>query len=103
MRLVEADFHNPDRLKVVKTEIPVARSLCYLNGFGAVVICCHEAKVLQAVDIEDRIKMKLSRLKDRASLITELERRRESCGDTVKDLKQRLEACLLTEQRIYES
>ena len=60
MRLVEAHLHNPVRLKLVKTEIPVAPSLCYLNGFGAVVICCREAKVLQVVDIEKRIKMKLS-------------------------------------------
>ena len=60
MRLVEADLHNPVRLKVVKTEIPVAPSLCYLNGFGAVVTCCNEAHLLQVVDIEERIKMKLS-------------------------------------------
>ena len=103
MRLVQADLHNPVCLKVVKTEIPMARSLSYLNGFGAVVISCHEAQVLQVVDIEERIKMKLSRLKDQASLVTELERRRESCDGTVKDLKQRLETCLLAEQRIYES
>ena len=47
--------------------------------------------------------MKLSRLKDRASLVTELERRRESCDGTVKDLKQRLETCLQAEQRVCES
>ena len=60
MRHVEADSHNLVRLKVVKTEIPVPRSLCYLNGFGAVVTCCHEAQLLQVVDIKERIKMKLS-------------------------------------------
>ena len=35
--------------------------------------------------------------------LTELERRRESCHGTVKELKQKLEACLLQEQRIYQS
>ena len=42
-------------------------------------------------------------MKDRASLIAELERRGESCDGTVKELKQKLEACLLEEQRIYQS
>ncbi|XP_078361460.1 uncharacterized protein LOC144645790 [Oculina patagonica] len=102
-RLVEADLHNPVRLKVVKTQIPMARSLCYLKGIGSVVICCHEDQVLQVVDIEDRITLKASRLKDRASLVAELERRGESPEGTVKCLKQRLEECLLAEQRMYLS
>ena len=63
------------------------------DGTGTVVICCHE----------DRVKLKVSGLKDRASLIAEMERRGESCDGTVKELKQKLEACLLEEQRIYQS
>ena len=102
-RLVEADLHNPVRSKVVKTQIPMARSLCYLKGIGTVVTCCDEGQALQVVDIEDRVTLKASRLKDRASLVAELERRRESCDGTVKCLKQRLEACLLEEQRMYQS
>ena len=35
--------------------------------------------------------------------LTELERRGESCHGTVKELKQKLEACLQEEQRIYQS
>lgn len=42
-------------------------------------------------------------MKDRASLLAELERRGESCDGTVKELRQKLEACLLEEQRIYQS
>lgn len=99
--LIEADLHNLVRLKVVKTQIPMARSLCYLKGIGTVVICCHEGQVLQVVDIEDKVMLKASHLKDRASLVTDLKRRGESCDGTVKYLKQRLEACLLGEQRMF--
>ena len=102
-RLVEAYLHNPVRLKVVKKEIPMAQSLCYLKGTGTVVVCCHEDQVLQVADIEHKVKLKVSGLKDRASLIAELERRGESCDGTVKELKQKLEACLLEEQHIYQS
>ena len=100
---MEADLHNPVRLKVVKKEIPMAQSLCYLKGTGTVVLCCHEDQVLQVADIEHKVKLKVSGLKDRASLIAELERRGESCDGIVKELKQKLEACLLEEQRIYQS
>ena len=41
-RLLEADLHNPACVKVVKKEIPMAQSLCYLKGTGTVVIGCHE-------------------------------------------------------------
>ena len=102
-RLLEADLHNPVRRKVVKKEIPMAQSLCYLKGTETVVICCHEDQVLQVADIEDRVKLKVSGSKDRASLIAELERRGKSCDGTVKELKQKLEACLLEKQRIYKS
>ena len=77
-RLVEGDFHNPVRFKVIKAELPVARSLCFFEGVGAVVICCHEDQVLRVIDKEDRITLKVSRLRDRASLVTELERRGKS-------------------------
>ena len=72
----------------------MAQSLCYLKGTGTVVLCCHEDQVLHVADIED---------KDRASLIAELERREELCDGTVKELKQKLEGCLLERQRIYQS
>lgn len=101
--LVKADLHSPVRLKVVKNKIPMAQSLCYLKGTGTVVICCHEDQVLQVVDIEDRVKLNVSGLKDRASLLAELERCRESCNGTVKELRQKLEACSLEEQHIYQS
>ena len=81
----------------------MAQSLCYLKGTGIVVVCCHEDQVLQVADIEHKVKLKVSGLKDRASLIAELERRGESCDGTVKELKQKLEACLLEEKRIYQS
>ena len=103
MHLVEADLHNPVRLKVIKKDIPMAHSLCYLKGTGTVLICCHEDQVLKVVDIEYRLTLKVSRLKDRASLVTELERPRESCDGTVKDLKRRFEECLQVEQCIYQS
>ena len=80
----------------------MAQSLCYLKGTGTVV-CCHEDQVLQVADIEHKVKLKVSGLKDRASLIAELERRGESCDETVKELKQKLEACLQEEQRVYQS
>lgn len=57
-RLVEADLHNPVRLKVVKKEIPMAQSLCYLKGTGTVVVCCHEDQVLQVADIEHKLNLK---------------------------------------------
>ena len=67
------------------------------------VICCHEANILQVVDLEGRVTLKVSRLKDRTSLVTELERREQSCDGTVKNLKQKLEVCLQEEQRNYQS
>ena len=100
---MEADLHNPVRSKVIKTEVPQARSLCYLEGTGTVVICCHEANILQVVDLEGRVARKVSRLKNRTSLVTELERREQSCDGTVKDLKQKLEACFQAEKRNYQS
>ena len=100
---MEADLHNRVRLKDLKTEIPQACSFCYLKGTGTVVICCHEATIFQVVDLEGRVTLKVSRLKDRTSLVTELERREQSCGGTVKDLKQKLEACLQKEQSNYQS
>ena len=74
-----------------------------MKGTGTVVICCHEDQVLQVADIEDRVRLKVSGLKYRASLIAEMERRGELCDGTVKELKQKLEACLLEKQRIYKS
>ena len=102
-RLVETDLHNPIRLNFIKVEIPQARSLCYLEGKGTVKICCHEANILQVVDLGGRVTLKASRLKDRTSLVTELERREQSCDGTVKDLKQKLEACWQEEHRNYQS
>ena len=59
-RLVEADLHNPVRLKVVKKEIPMAQSLYYLKGTGTVVLYCHEVKTrllkLQTLKTELNLK-----------------------------------------------
>ena len=71
--LVEADLHNPVCVKVIKKEISMAQSLCYLKGTGTVVVSCHEDQVLQVADIEHKVKLKVSALKDRAFLIAELE------------------------------
>lgn len=101
-RIVEADFHNPVRLKVIKAETPESRSLCYLNGTGTAVICCHKDGVLQVVDMEDRVKLKVSRLRDRTSLVKELEKRDQSCTGTMNSLKERLQACLVRERSNYE-
>ena len=65
--------------------------------------CWAGHQVLQVANIEDRVKLEVSGLKDRASLLAELERRVKSCHGTVKELKQKLEACLLEMQRIYQS
>ena len=65
--------------------------------------CWAGHQVPQVANIEDRVKLKVSGLKDRASLLAELERRGESFHGTVKELKKKLEACLLEEQRIYQS
>ena len=71
----------------------MAQSLCYLKETGTVFICCHEDQVLYVADIEEiEVKLKVSGLKDRASLIAELERRGQSCDGTVKEIKQILEA-----------
>lgn len=80
----------------------MACSLCYLKGVGTVVVCCQEGQVLIVVDIEDRVTLRASRLKDQASLVKDLERRRQLCDGTVKCLKERLEAHLLAEQRMYQ-
>ena len=64
MHLLEANLHNPVRLKVIKAQIPKARSLCYLKGAGTVVVCCHEGQTLQVVDLEDGVALKAPRLKD---------------------------------------
>ena len=101
-RIVEADLHNPVCLKVIKAEISESRSLCYLNDTGTAVICCHKDGIIQVVDMEDRVKLKVSRLRDRTSLIKELEKREKSYTGTMNNLKERLQARLVKERGNYE-
>ena len=97
-RLVEADLHNPVRVKVLKTALPYVRTLCYMNSVGAAVLCEHGSGTLCVVDSEDKIKLRSTRLRDRATVVAELEKRAPSCAGTVKQLKERLESHLQKER-----
>jgi len=93
-RLFEADLHNPVRVKDIKSSLPDVRSLCYIKSMGAAVFCESGPSTLHVVDLEDNIKLKCFRLRDRASVVAELEKRSLSCLGTVKQLKERLESSL---------
>ena len=97
-RLVEADLHNPVRVKVLKTALPDVHTLCYMNSVGAAVLCEHSSGTLRVVDSEDKIIMRSTRLRDRATVVAELEKRTLSCAGTVKQLKGRLESHLQKER-----
>ena len=97
-RLVEADFHNPVRIKVLKAALPDVRTLCYINSVGAVVLCEHGSGSLHVIDLEDKIKLKSTRLRDRETVVAELEKRTLSCTGTVKQLRDRLESHLQKER-----
>ncbi|KAJ7386115.1 hypothetical protein OS493_012459 [Desmophyllum pertusum] len=56
-RLVEAVLHNPVRVKVLKSVLPDVRTLCYLKGVGAAVLCEHCSGSLRVVDLEDKVKL----------------------------------------------
>lgn len=101
-RLVEADLHNPVRVKVLKSVLPDVRTLCYLKGVGAAVLCEHCSGSLRVVDLEDKVKLRSSRLRDRASVVAELEKRMLSCTGTVKQLKARLESHLEEERQSHQ-
>ena len=102
-RLVKTDLHNPVRVKILKSDLQEARSLCYLNGTGTVIICQVDTGALKIIDLEDTITLRPSRLKDRASLVDELGKRVLSCTGTVKKLKERLQFELQKEKESYQS
>ena len=85
---MEADLHNPVRLEVVKSDMPDVRGVGYLKDGGAALLCQRE-KGLLLVDFEDKIVLRPSRLRDRAS-VDELTKRNLSCQGTVKLLKEKL-------------
>ena len=64
-RLVEADFHNPVRLGVIKSDLPDVRSVSYMKEVGAAILCQRD-KALIVVDLEDKIVLRPARLRDRA-------------------------------------
>lgn len=101
-RIVEADLHNPVRVKILKSDLPGARSLCYLDDMGTVVLCQSDAGVLQTIDLEDKVTLRPSRLKDRRSVVHELEKRELSCTGTMKQLKERLQSQLQKERESYQ-
>ena len=82
----------------------MAQSLCYLKGTGTIVICCHQDQVLQIADIEDRVKLKVPGLKDRASLLAELERRGESCDADSQRTQAKIRSMFAggTVKRVYQ-
>ena len=102
-RLFEADLHNPVRVKDIKSSLPDVRSLCYIKSMGAAVFCGSGTSTLHVVDLEDNIKLRCFRLRDRASVVAELEKRSLSCSGTVKQFKERLESSLQKEQRSYQA
>ena len=97
-RLVEADLHNPVRVKVLTTALPDVRTLCYMNSAGAAVLCEHGSGTLRVVDSEDKIQLRSTRLRDRATVVAVLEKRALSCTGTVKQLKERQESHLPKER-----
>lgn len=101
-RLVEADLHNPVRLKVVKPGLPDVRCVCYLKEVGAAILCQRD-KALIVVDLEDKIVLRPARLPNRASVVNELTKRNLSCQGTVEVLKERLTKHLRTERQALQS
>ena len=67
-RIVEADLHKSMRVKFLKSDLHGARSLCYLNDMGTAVLYQSDAGVLQTIDLDDKVTLRPSRLRDRRSV-----------------------------------
>ena len=90
-KLLMLRLHHPVDVSVICENISVVRNMCYANG--VCYITERGARCIRFVDIEGRVQLKVSGLRSRAQLETELTKC-ELCSGTVPILKQRLESFL---------
>ena len=80
-KLLMLRLHNPVDVSVVCENISDARNMCYANG--VCYIAERGARCIRFVDIEGRVQLKVSGLRSRAQLETELTKRELPCSGTV--------------------